>query len=85
LTENAIFIKRTAGIGVMSAEMAIDYGTSGPVLRGSGVDHVLRRDGESWYTAMYDGYAFEVIVEKDGSYPVDHEYPPVPRDAVLGD
>jgi len=78
LTTNAIFIKRTAGIGVMSAEMAIDYGTSGPVLRGSGVDHDLRRDGEEIYTA-------KVIVEKDGHYPKDHKYPAVPLEAVLGD
>ncbi|HMP05123.1 MAG TPA: NADH-quinone oxidoreductase subunit D, partial [Lacipirellulaceae bacterium] len=85
LTSNAIFIKRTAGIGVMSPEMAIDYGTSGPVLRGSGVDHDLRRDGEEIYTAMYDGYAFEVIAEKDGHYPQDPDYPPVPHEAVLGD
>ena len=85
LTTNAIFIKRTAGIGVMSPEMAIDYGCSGPVLRGSGVDHDLRRDGEEIYTAMYDGYAFEVIAEKDGHYPKDHDYPNVPKEAVLGD
>ena len=85
LTTNAIFIKRTAGIGIMSREMAIAYGTSGPVLRGSGVDHDLRRDGEEIYTAMYDGYAFEVITEKDGHYPNDHNYPPVPHEAVLGD
>jgi len=85
LTTNAIFIKRTAGIGVMSPEMAINYGTSGPVLRGSGVDHDLRRDGEEIYTSMYEGYAFEVIVEKDGHYPKDHDYPAVPLEAVLGD
>jgi NADH-quinone oxidoreductase subunit D len=85
LTTNAIFIKRTAGIGVMPAKMAIDYGTSGPVLRGSGVDHDLRRDGEEIYTAMYDGYAFEVIAEKNGHYPRDHKYPAVPPEAVLGD
>lgn len=85
LTTNSIFIKRTAGIGVMSPEMAINFGTSGPVLRGSGVDHDLRRDGEEIYTAMYDGYAFEVIVEKDGHYPKDHKYPAVPHEAVLGD
>ena len=58
---------------------------SGPVLRGSGVDHDLRRDGEEIYTAMYDGYAFEVIVEQDGHYPQDHVYPAVPHEAVLGD
>jgi len=85
LTTNAIFVKRTAGIGVLSPEMAIDYGCTGPVLRGSGVDIDMRRDGESIYTAMYDGYAFEVAVMKDGHYPRDHEYPAVPVDAVLGD
>ena len=37
----------------------------GPVLRGSGVDHDLRRDGEERYTEMYDGYAFEVIVREE--------------------
>jgi NADH-quinone oxidoreductase subunit D len=85
LTTNAIFVKRTAKIGVLSPEMAIDYGCTGPVLRGSGVDIDLRRDGESIYTAMHDGYAFEVAVMKDGHYPRDHEYPAVPRDAILGD
>ena len=85
LTTNAIFIKRTADIGTMSAELAIQYGCTGPVLRGSGVDYDLRRDGEERYTEMYDGYAFEVITERDGHYPKDHDYPPVPRDAVLGD
>jgi NADH-quinone oxidoreductase subunit D len=85
LTSNSIFIKRTAGIGVLSAAMAIDYGCTGPVLRGSGVDHDLRRDGEARYTEMYDGYAFEVIVQKDGHYPRDHDYPPVPPETVLGD
>lgn len=85
LTTNAIFIKRTAGIGIMSADMAITYGCSGPVLRGSGVDYDLRRDGEVRYTSMYDGYAFEVIVEKNGHYPKDHNYPAVPGEAALGD
>jgi NADH-quinone oxidoreductase subunit D len=85
LTTNAIFVKRTAGIGLLSPAMAIEYGCSGPVLRGSGVDQDMRRDGESIYTAMYDGYAFEVAVMKNGHYPRDHEYPPVPADAVLGD
>ena len=85
LTTNSIFIKRTANIGVMDAEMVTDYGCTGPVLRGSGVDHDLRRDGEEIYTEMYDDYAFEVVVQKDGHYPRDHKYPPVPKEAVLGD
>ena len=85
LTTNAIFVKRTANIGILSPEMALDYGCTGAVLRGSGVDYDLRRDGEERYTDMYDGYAFEVVCERDGHYPKDHEYPPVPHDAVLGD
>ncbi|MGC4004341.1 MAG: NADH-quinone oxidoreductase subunit D [Pirellulales bacterium] len=85
LTTNTIFVRRTAGIGVLSSETAIDYGCSGPVLRGSGVDQDLRRDGEERYTEMYDGYAFEVIVQKDGHYPNDHAYPAIPHTAILGD
>ena len=85
LTSNAVFIKRTANVGILSAETAISYGCSGPVLRGSGVDQDLRRDGEPYYTRMYDGYTFNVVVEKDGHYPRDHTYPPVPADAILGD
>ncbi len=85
LTTNAIFVKRTCGIGVMSAETALDYGCTGPVLRGSGVDYDLRRDGEECYTQMYDGYSFEVIVQRNGQYPKDHDYPAVPPEAVLGD
>ena len=61
LTKNSIFIKRTAAIGVMPAEMAIDYGCTGPVLRGSGVDHDLRRDGDPIYTRMYEGYDWDVV------------------------
>jgi NADH-quinone oxidoreductase subunit D len=85
LTTNSIFVKRTAGIGILTPEMAIDFGTSGPVLRGSGIDHDMRRDGEEIYTAMYDGYAFEVICQRNGHYPNDHAYPAVPHEAVLGD
>jgi NADH-quinone oxidoreductase subunit D len=85
LTSNAIFIRRTAGIGVLSPETAISYGCTGPVLRGSGVDWDLRRDGEPRCTEIYDGYKFEVIAQVDGQYPQDHDYPPVPSAAVLGD
>src|SRR3954466_9519274 len=85
LTTNSIFIKRTTAIGLLSPQMALDFGCTGPVLRGSGVDYDLRRDGEQRYTEMYDGYAFEVIVERNGHYPKDHLHPPVPESAVLGD
>lgn len=85
LTSNSIFIHRMANIGVMPAAMAIDYGCTGPVLRGSGVDWDLRRDGEPLYTEMYDGYTWQVIAPIDGRYPTDHPYPPVPPEAVVGD
>ena len=85
LTSNAIFVRRTAGVGVLSPEMAFDYGCTGPVLRGSGVDWDLRRDGEPIYTRMYEGYRFAVIAQVNGHYPRDYAYPPVPREAVLGD
>jgi NADH-quinone oxidoreductase subunit D len=85
LTSNAVFIHRTAGIGVLPPATAIDYGCTGPVLRGSGVAWDLRRDGDPFYTEMYDGYTFEVIAETDGKYPQDHPYPPVPAATRLGD
>ena len=43
LTENRIWIQRTRGVGVISAEDALDYGLTGPILRASGVKWDLRR------------------------------------------
>jgi NADH-quinone oxidoreductase subunit D len=85
LTSNAIFVRRTAAVGVLSAEKAIDFGCTGPVLRGSGVAWDLRRHGEPIYRKMYDDYRFEIIAEVDGSYPRDEVYPAVPDAAILGD
>ncbi|MEI6392229.1 MAG: NADH dehydrogenase (quinone) subunit D [Verrucomicrobiota bacterium] len=44
LTRNRIFMDRTQGVGVIPKEVAIDYGLTGPNLRGSGVEHDLRKD-----------------------------------------
>ncbi len=44
LSYNKIFIERTANVGVLPAEVAINYGASGPVLRGSGVKWDLRKN-----------------------------------------
>lgn len=43
LSENAIFVGRTANIGVVTPEQAIAWGLTGPCLRGSGVDYDLRK------------------------------------------
>jgi NADH-quinone oxidoreductase subunit D len=44
LTKQQIWLERTRGLGLLSAEDAIALGQSGPVLRASGVDWDLRRD-----------------------------------------
>ena len=59
LTKNTIWLQRTVGNGVISAEDAIDYGITGPALRGSGVDWDLRRDNP--YSG-YENYQFKVPV-----------------------
>jgi NADH-quinone oxidoreductase subunit D len=43
LTRNRIWVDRTRDVGVISKEAAIDFGLSGPNLRGSGVDYDLRK------------------------------------------
>jgi NADH-quinone oxidoreductase subunit D len=43
LTRNRIWVDRTRDVGVVSKEEAIDFGFTGPNLRGSGVDHDLRK------------------------------------------
>jgi NADH-quinone oxidoreductase subunit D len=43
LTRNRIFVDRTKDVGVIRPEDAIDYALSGPNLRGSGVDHDVRK------------------------------------------
>lgn len=53
LTDNPIFIQRTANIGILPREVAINYGCSGPMLRGSGLKWDLRRiDGYSAYPEL---------------------------------
>ncbi len=59
LTGNKIWQKRIMGVGVISAEDAIDLGVTGPSLRGSGVNWDLRRDQP--YSG-YENYDFEVAV-----------------------
>jgi len=63
VTGNTIWQIRTQGIGIITAEEAIDWGLTGPCLRGSGVDLDLRRDNP--YSG-YETYDFEVPVEPDG-------------------
>src|SRR5438552_963144 len=43
LTRNRIFVDRTKDVGIISREDAIDYGLTGPNLRGCGVDYDVRK------------------------------------------
>ncbi|MDI9864629.1 NADH-quinone oxidoreductase subunit D [Flectobacillus longus] len=61
IIENKIFVQRTANIGVLPLDLAINYGCTGPVLRGSGLKFDLRRvDGYSVYPEL----DFEIPVGK---------------------
>ncbi|HEX5139490.1 MAG TPA: NADH-quinone oxidoreductase subunit D, partial [Dehalococcoidia bacterium] len=63
LTDNEIFIARTRNVGVLSAEDALDYGVTGPMLRASGVKFDLRRD-EPY--SLYDRFDFDIPVGTNG-------------------
>lgn len=63
LTNNRIFKQRTVDIGFASAEQALDWGFSGPMLRGSGVAWDLRK---SQPYDVYDRMKFDVPVGKTG-------------------
>jgi len=64
LTFNKIFVERTANIGVLRADVAINGGASGPMLRGSGVKWDLRRDDPY---SIYPELQFDVCVG-DGKF-----------------
>lgn len=53
LVSNKIFIERTAGVGVLPLNLAINYGITGPCLRGSGLKFDLRKvDGYGVYPEL---------------------------------
>ncbi len=58
-TFNGIFIERTANVGVLPADVAISYGCTGPVLRGSGVKRDLRKDQPY---GLYPEFEFDVPI-----------------------
>jgi NADH-quinone oxidoreductase subunit D len=62
---NEIFEARTRGIGVIPADVALQYGLSGANLRASGVDWDLRRDDEALPLA-YDKVDWKVWTHPDG-------------------
>lgn len=63
LTRNRIFVDRTRDVGVISKEQAVGFGLTGPNLRGSGVDHDLRKTNPY---LDYQNYDFDVPVGSVG-------------------
>jgi NADH-quinone oxidoreductase subunit D len=63
LTRNRIFMDRTQGIGILPKEVAIDYGLTGPNLRGSGIEYDLR---QAHPYLVYPELKFEIPVGTTG-------------------
>jgi NADH-quinone oxidoreductase subunit D len=79
LTRNHIFVKRTAAIGILPRELGLNYGCTGPMLRGS----LDRSIGDPEWDLRrlepycgYEDYEFDVIVPP---------FPEAPPEAVIGD
>jgi NADH-quinone oxidoreductase subunit D len=63
LTQNIIWRKRTQNVGFLSAEDAISYGVTGPVLRASGVNYDVRK---AYPYSSYDEFDFEIPLGTKG-------------------
>lgn len=63
LAENPIFLRRLKGVGVISAEDAIQWGLTGPSLRGSGVAYDVRK---AQPYGVYDRLDFEIPIGTHG-------------------
>jgi NADH-quinone oxidoreductase subunit D/NADH-quinone oxidoreductase subunit C/D len=60
---NEIFLSRTKGIGVLTAQEAIAYSMAGPMLRASGVPYDLRKAAPY---SVYDRFDFDICTRPDG-------------------
>lgn len=57
LTKNVIWLKRTKGVGILSKEDAINWGVTGPTLRGSGVKWDVRK---AFPYSSYEDFEFDI-------------------------
>jgi NADH-quinone oxidoreductase subunit D len=63
LSRNELFVERTKGVGLLPAEVAINFGCSGPTLRASGVPYDIRKTNP--YSG-YENFDFKVITDDKG-------------------
>lgn len=57
LSKNRIWLERTKGVGVVPPEVAVDWGLTGPCLRGSGVEYDVRK---AMPYSAYDQFRFDI-------------------------
>jgi NADH-quinone oxidoreductase subunit D len=63
ISQNEIFLARSKGIGVLSAEQAVNFSATGPVLRASGVKWDLRKADPY---SIYDRFEFDIPTGQTG-------------------
>ena len=63
LLRNRIFLDRMQGVGILTKELALDAGVTGPMLRSTGVDYDVRK---AHPYLVYDRFDFEVPIGHDG-------------------
>jgi NADH-quinone oxidoreductase subunit D len=63
LLRNRIFLDRMQGVGILTKELAIEAGVTGPMLRSTGVDYDVRK---AHPYLVYDRFDFEVPIGHDG-------------------
>ena len=63
LRKNKLFLERTRGIGVITAEECVQYSVSGPILRACGKPFDLRRARPY---SVYDKFDFDIPTEQNG-------------------
>ncbi len=63
LTKNVIWLKRTKGVGIISKEEALNWGVTGPTLRGSGVKYDVRK---AFPYSSYEDFDFDIPIGSVG-------------------
>ncbi|MFH0702310.1 MAG: NADH-quinone oxidoreductase subunit D [bacterium] len=63
ITKNPIFLNRTKNIGILTPEMGLDYGITGPNIRASGINFDLRKSDPY---SIYNELDFDVCTAQNG-------------------
>tara|TARA_A100001234_G_scaffold124362_1_gene109030 strand:- start:13122 stop:14264 length:1143 start_codon:yes stop_codon:yes gene_type:complete len=63
ISNDEIFMKRTKNIGIITKELVMSSGGSGPVARGSGINYDIRKNNSY---EIYDELSFEIPIGKNG-------------------